>query len=107
MHHAMQRLTRVAGADEAAGEGFGGVCQTVVHVREEGEELQQYGIHGQQHGIIHTRRGGGEEGVGGDDAECADDDVAVDYEELAHGRKVHHLAPRYPNETAAVVQPRY
>ena len=68
----------VACADEPSRERLGRLRETVGHVGEEGEQLQQDGVDGQQCPILHAGRCAGEEGVDGYDAERADDDVAVD-----------------------------
>ncbi len=88
----MQRRSD-ARADKAPREGLGGEGEAVVHVGEEGEELQEKRIDGQQFAVVHPRRGSGEEGVDGHDAERAEHDVAVDAEEGFQRPEIDHLGP--------------
>ena len=92
----------VARADETSRERLGGVGEAVVHVGKEREELQQQGVHGQQRGVVHACRRPGEEGVDRDDAERAQDDVAVDDEERLQRFEVQHLRPVDPGEDRTV-----
>ena len=98
-----QRLY-VPGADEPSGQRFGGICEAVVHVREEREELQQQGVHGQQHRVFHAGRSPREEGVDRHDAERTQHDVAVDDEEGFERFHVEYLSPVDARQYLAVAQ---
>ena len=81
---------------------FGRVGESVGHVGEEGEELHEQRVGG-QHRVAETRRGCGEEGIGGHQTEGAQKNILVDVEKAGHGLQTDAFAQVGVFRQAAVI----
>ena len=82
--HGGDKRPAVACAVIAAAERLAGVCETVHEIGKEQIKLHEQRVDG-QHDVALPRAGGGEKQHDRHHAKCAEEDVAVDGEELRHG----------------------